>query len=1376
MKTSPPLYKNVLGLVFLLLLLPSLAYAQSDTRFWFAAPDVASGHGDRPIRIVVSAFDQPAIVTITQPANLAFPTYIVNVPANTSQIVDITASINLVETPFDTPAPAAPQVSRTGILIESTAKITAYYEVNRDRNPDIFALKGRNGLGTDFYVPFQDRWRHQPNLNPTGRSGFVVVATEDNTEVRITPTRNLDGGQTVADGTFTVMLNRGETYVGSVDQPIAGAFPSGSRIQSDKPIAVTKFSDSIRTDEPAGCHDLAGDQLVPVNILGREYIVLRGLLNGVELIVITATAANTEVRVDGTLVATLNAGQTHTHHLPASQARAFVTTTEPAYVGHYAGFGCEVGFAILPPVDCTGSLTTRIVRSTNENFTINLMTRGTAGNFDFTNNFTIRVNGVIEFQPAALGGPVFPATFTQVGTSDYYGTQYTFSAAQVPAGAVVTVESTTITPVTDEAGLFHLGFVNGGSNSGTRYGYFSDFRALELGDDININYGTNTTITADIQATNFRWLSDGSQVQNGPSNSYTVTNIQRRQTIQVQATVGSCVLVSEICVGTNEYVWDGSIIDMNTGFPNIEEPDNWSKPCGESGIPTCDIDVIIPPTPIAQNALTVLNGQTLETRDITILSNGDLDVQDGGRVDVCGDMIHDGNLGMEENSTFRFIGTGRQNYSKGATGNGEFEDLIIASNPAPTNVSTFNNVIGVTILSSSVQDLTVSETGTLRFEKGYILPEGFPITTDPDISRSVVINNPDPNAITGFTTTATGTTDVADYFVAGKLNRAKNATGNYVFPVGLVLQEPSLIQPEPSKNGSTPNTDNNDWFNNTTYGTLPCNPDPNGALRMNNNNEFVDFGGNTGNVGVAGSASRTVEIWARVTDFNGAGLFQFGNDAIVNGDFALVTATSDNDWTIRTNNGFVFELINLPNSLNNWHHYAITYEEASRQLTFYYDGTRIRTYDLPVANSLNTVLTNGYVGRWSGNPGVSLRGELDELKIWSETRTEAQIQASFSQGCAANALQCPQANNLRAYYDFNDGIINGNGTRAIQSRTITCPVPTFTYQRADANFNSANAVDNVTASFKRFTNLPSPATGQTNICNADFDTEPALDNGFWNFSSFDDANNPLPVYAPYSMYLFNRDYGNYTGASTTVMQLDENEDPFAVTPPWIIPTGLCEANTPQFTGRSGFAGNMGFFATAQSPDETLLPIELLFITAKPAENAILVEWATLQEKDNYGFEVFRADENGDFVKIGFVASKQQGQTRQDYQFLDVEVRPNITYYYKLKQIDNNGDFVFTKVVSAKLSDSDMTEEQTNTLYPNPTNDEFTLSLQGKEFRNGKEVEITLINAIGEELEKRTINTQINNRLTFRLGRYPKGMYLLKIVSKTSSMVMKVVKE
>ena len=144
--------------------------AQTDTNFWFAAPEVINAHGDRPIFLRIASLDQPAVISISEPANNAFATINFNLAANSSKSIDLTPFIDLIE---DKPVN---QVLNFGLFISSTAKITAYYEVDNPINPEIFALKGKNALGTEFFTPFQNFTN-----NGQGYSSFEIVATENNT-------------------------------------------------------------------------------------------------------------------------------------------------------------------------------------------------------------------------------------------------------------------------------------------------------------------------------------------------------------------------------------------------------------------------------------------------------------------------------------------------------------------------------------------------------------------------------------------------------------------------------------------------------------------------------------------------------------------------------------------------------------------------------------------------------------------------------------------------------------------------------------------------------------------------------------------------------------------------------------------------------------------------------------------------------------------------------------------------------------------------------------------------------------------------------------------------------------------------------------------
>lgn len=329
----------MLRLLFLSFLLPISLFAQTDTEFWFVAPEVQQSHGDRPITVRLSTSQQAATVQITMPINPGFPPINAVIPPNTTNSFDLTTWVDLLE---NKPADV---VLDKALRIVSSAPITAYYEVvtSCNCNPDIFTLKGRNALGTSFMLPFQTFLN-----NGVGNawSGFDVVATQPNTSITITPTAAIVGHP--AGVPFTINLNMGETWSGVSTSQSFTQRPSGTTISSDKPIAVTIKDDSMNGGVYGGCADLMGDQMVPIPLLGTDYITIKGYLNGPDRVFVMATQNNTQVTIDGTVVGTINAGQSYTHVQSANTA--FIQASLPVYVLHTTGFGCEVGEPFYRPL------------------------------------------------------------------------------------------------------------------------------------------------------------------------------------------------------------------------------------------------------------------------------------------------------------------------------------------------------------------------------------------------------------------------------------------------------------------------------------------------------------------------------------------------------------------------------------------------------------------------------------------------------------------------------------------------------------------------------------------------------------------------------------------------------------------------------------------------------------------------------------------------------------------------------------------------------------------------------------------------------------------------------------------------------------------
>jgi hypothetical protein len=506
-------------------------FAQLDTLFWFVAPEVAQSHGDRPIVFRFASLNTPAVVTISQPANPSFPIQTINLAANDAQTLNLTTWIDLIENkPANTVLPY-------GFKISATAQIMAYYEVTPtcNCNPDIFALKGNNSLGTQFVIPAQNFL----NNASYARSGFNIVATENNTIITINPKQNIVGH--LANIPFSITLQKGQTYSAEAVSTQANLHLSGSTVTSNHPVAITIHDDSMSGAPYGGCADLMGDQLIPNQVIGTDYIVLKGYLNGPDKIYVVAVQNNTQISIDGLVVTTINATETYVHTL--SNPSVLIQTSLPTHVLHTTGFGCEVGGAVLPSIVCTGSNTVAFVRSTSEFFALNILVP-TGGENTFTFN--------------GSAGIITPSMFSFVP-----GTNNAWKYAQINASSFVGVQ--TPSRIDNPNFKFHLGVVHGGASSGCRYGYFSDFAAAQY--QININdesFCVGETVqmsTNTLTGATYNW--------SGPNNfSYVGTQYEIPQ---VQLSDAGSYIVSGYLPGTCQIQADTIqiLVNPNPSAPNI---------------------------------------------------------------------------------------------------------------------------------------------------------------------------------------------------------------------------------------------------------------------------------------------------------------------------------------------------------------------------------------------------------------------------------------------------------------------------------------------------------------------------------------------------------------------------------------------------------------------------------------------------------------------------------------------------------------------------------------------------------------------------------------------------------------------------------------
>lgn len=477
--------------LFFLIVLPFLSQGQIDTRFWFGAPMHTNGTAaesennprNRPIWMVVSTLNQPALVVISQPANVGFTPIVLNLEANSTEQVNLTPYFESIETK------PANEVLNTGLLVRSTNPITAYYELRSQNNTDIWALKGKNALGTKFYTPFENTYGSNQVLNgspylPGPRAGFVVVASEDSTTVTITPKVEVLGHP--AGIPFDVFLMRGQTYyVEAFDENPANK-PIGTLIESDKPIATTVKDDMIDIIvETSANADVAADQLMAYEHTGLRHIVVKGnLSNNWDRVVVLATTDATEVYIDGSdTPVLLNEGEQHVYSMDGDAT--FIEGSEKLYVFHASGLGKQLAGAVIPSLECTGSNQVSVVRTSGSDFHMLITIKaGSEGSFE--------VNGDPNVITADAFEPV-PGT-----DGEYVFAKVSPSTAQVPSGS-----ASLITNFGDE--LFHLGLISKQGGATANYGYYSAYSFLNIGSNFEVCLNDTLTLDAGPGKTAYIW-------------------------------------------------------------------------------------------------------------------------------------------------------------------------------------------------------------------------------------------------------------------------------------------------------------------------------------------------------------------------------------------------------------------------------------------------------------------------------------------------------------------------------------------------------------------------------------------------------------------------------------------------------------------------------------------------------------------------------------------------------------------------------------------------------------------------------------------------------------------------------------------------------
>ncbi|MFY7901225.1 MAG: T9SS type A sorting domain-containing protein, partial [Chitinophagaceae bacterium] len=181
---------------------------------------------------------------------------------------------------------------------------------------------------------------------------------------------------------------------------------------------------------------------------------------------------------------------------------------------------------------------------------------------------------------------------------------------------------------------------------------------------------------------------------------------------------------------------------------------------------------------------------------------------------------------------------------------------------------------------------------------------------------------------------------------------------------------------------------------------------------------------------------------------------------------------------------------------------------------------------------------------------------------------------------------------------------------------------------------------------------------------------------------------------------------------------------------------------------------------------TILPLTFTNFTGKIIQNAVELKWTTTNEVNTKSFDIEKSSDGGNTYSYCGSVPANNTRASNEYRFTDSKIDKGNRYYYRIKQVDIDGQFAYSSVINVLYVNSN----QSVSVTPNP----FKHQLSITNSLSGNNVAITITDMNGKLVYQKqfipTGNTHIDTQ------HWSKGMYFIRINSATTVSVMKVVKE
>lgn len=182
------------------------------------------------------------------------------------------------------------------------------------------------------------------------------------------------------------------------------------------------------------------------------------------------------------------------------------------------------------------------------------------------------------------------------------------------------------------------------------------------------------------------------------------------------------------------------------------------------------------------------------------------------------------------------------------------------------------------------------------------------------------------------------------------------------------------------------------------------------------------------------------------------------------------------------------------------------------------------------------------------------------------------------------------------------------------------------------------------------------------------------------------------------------------------------------------------------------------------------PVDFVDFTGQAVNGNVNLNWSTAIELNNDHFEIERSTDSNSWIQVGLVKGVGNSSDLQQYHFVDPGPKPGI-YYYRLKQVDFDGRYKYSKTIQVRLASGDAFELFQN--IPNPVSGTAVINYYVPRAAN---LRISLFDNTGRMI--RNLAQGQHNRGSYRVlvdkGRLPAGVYYYRLDSENSQLIKKMV--